>query len=182
DCHHSFGLDHTWSRVNVLKKLLELAGLDRRRIALAHVDLNKPEDYIAVVESFIKLINELGPIDRTPPIQKKLQGIYATVNNPRVRWVLGATLRRPWEEVYPGNQRNAMAFDKDFLGILKEEWMKARIANLLSTDKRFFDLKELSQSLKATKEDIMVGLQEMVKEGAISRVHKEGIAQYVMRL
>ncbi len=180
DCHHSFGLDHTWSRVNVLKKLLEFAGQDRRRIALAHVDLNKPEDYIVVVESFIKLINELGPIDRSPHVQEKIQGIYATVNNPRVRWVLGATLRRPWEEVYPGNQRNAMAFDKDFLGILKEEWVKSRIANLLSSDKRFFELKELSQSLKANKEDIIVGLQEMVKEGVVSRVHKEGVAQYIL--
>ena len=46
DCHHSFGLDHTWSRVNLIKKLLGFSGLDRRRIALAHVDLNQPEEYI----------------------------------------------------------------------------------------------------------------------------------------
>jgi heterodisulfide reductase subunit A len=133
-----------------------------------------------VAENFIKLINELGPIERTPHIQEKIQGIYDTVNKARVRWVLGATLRRPWEEVYPGNQRNAMAFDKDFLGILKEEWMKARIAQVLTVEKRFFDLKELSQNLKAKKEDIMSSLQEMVKEGVISRVHKEGIAQYIV--
>ena len=180
NCHHSYGLDHTWSRVNLIKKLLEFCGLDRRRIALGHLDLNQPEQYIILAESFIKLINELGPIERSPEVQEKLRGLYATVNNSRVRWVLGATLRRPWEEVYPGNQRNARAFDEDLLGILKEEWMKARIANLLSSDKRFFDLKELSQSLNANKEDIMDGLQEMVKEGAIRRVHKEGIAQYIV--
>jgi hypothetical protein len=163
-----------------MKKLLEFCGLDRRRIALGHLDLNQPEQYIVLAESFIKLINDLGPIERSPEVQEKLGGLYATVNNSRVRWVLGATLRRPWEEVYPGNQRNARAFDEDLLGILKEEWMKARIVNLLSSDKRFFDLKELSQSLKADKEDVMEGLQEMVKEGAIRRVHKEGIAQYIV--
>jgi len=27
----------------------------------------------------------------------------------------------------------------------------------------------------------MISLQEMVKEGVISRVHKEGIAQYIVR-
>ena len=155
DCHHCYGLDHTWSRVNLMKKLLEFCGLDRRRIALGHLDLNQPEQYVVLAESFIKLINELGPIERSPEVQEKLGGLYATVNNSRVRWVLGATLRRPWEEVYPGNQRNALAFDEDLLGILKEEWMKARIANLLNSDKRFFDLKELSQSLKANKEDVM---------------------------
>ena len=70
DCHHSYGLDHTWSRVNVMKKLLEFSGQDRRRIALAHVDLNKPEDYIAVADNFVRLINELGPIGRTPPFRE----------------------------------------------------------------------------------------------------------------
>ena len=181
DCHHSYGLDHTWSRVNLIKKLLNFCDLDRRRIALGHVDLNQPEEYIVLAESFIKLINELGPIERTPQVQEKLMGLYATVNNPRVRWVLGATLRRPWEEVYPGNQRNALSFDKDLLGILKEEWIKARIANLLSAQKRYFDLKELSQTLMADKEEVMMGLREMVNEGAVSRVHKEGIAQYIVR-
>jgi heterodisulfide reductase subunit A-like polyferredoxin/coenzyme F420-reducing hydrogenase delta subunit len=179
DCHHSYGLDHTWSRVNLMKKLLDFCGLDRRRIALGHVDLNQPEQYVTLVESFVKNISELGPIERSAHVQEKLMGLYTTVNNPRVRWVLGATLRRPWEEVYPGNQRNALSFDKDLLGILKEEWMKARIANLLSSDKRYFDLKQLSQNLKAKQEDIMGGLQEMVKEGVVSRVHKEGVAQYI---
>src|SRR4030042_6453507 len=41
-CHHSYGLDHTWSRSLMLKKLLELSGLERDRIALAHGDLNDP--------------------------------------------------------------------------------------------------------------------------------------------
>jgi heterodisulfide reductase subunit A len=181
DCHHSFGLDHTWSRINLLKKLLDFCGLDRRRIGLAHVDLNKPEEYVVLVESFIKLINEIGPIERTPHMQDMLRGIYSVVNNARVRWVLGATLRRPWEEVYPGNQRNALSFDRDFLGIVKEEWMKARIANLLTSENRVFELKEMSQNLKAKKDEVMASLQEMVKEGVITRVHKEGIAQYIVR-
>lgn len=84
-----------------IKKLLHFCGLDRRRIALAHADLNRPEEYIAAVESFVRQINELGPIDKTPATREKLTGIYDTVRNPRVRWVLGATLRRPWEETIP---------------------------------------------------------------------------------
>ncbi len=181
DCHHSFGLDHTWSRVNMIKKLLGFSGFDRRRIALAHVDLNQPEEYIASVESFIHLIKGLGPIEKTPLNQEKLAGIYATVNNARVRWVLGATLRRPWEEKYPGDQRNALSFDKDFLGILQEEFTKSRLNNLLSTEKRYFELKELAEVLKENKDTMIHGLQEMVNEGMISRVHRNGVAQYIMR-
>ncbi len=181
DCHHSFGLDHTWSRVTMLKKLLGLSGFDRRRIALAHVDLNQPEEYIAAVESFIHQIHDLGPIEKTPQNREKLSGIYATVNNARVRWVVGATLRRPWEEKYPGDQRNALSFDKDFLGILKEEFTKSRLNNLLSTEKRYFEIKELTETLQENKETMIHGLQEMVNEGMVSRVHRNGVAQYIIR-
>jgi heterodisulfide reductase subunit A2 len=181
DCHHSFGLDHTWSRVTMIKKLLSFSGFDRRRIALAHVDLNRPEDYIASVESFIQQINALGPIERTEANREKLAGIYATVNNARVRWVVGATLRRPWEETYPGDQRNALAFDKDFLGILKEEFTKSRLKNILSADKRYFELKELMDTLKWEKDSMIHSLQEMVNEGMITRIHRNGVAQYIMR-
>ncbi len=181
DCHHSFGLDHTWSRVNMIKKLLAFSGFDRRRIALAHVDLNQPEEYIATVESFIRQIHDLGPIEKTPQNREKLAGIYATVNNARVRWVVGATLRRPWEEKYPGDQRNALSFDKDFLGILKEEFTKSRLNNLLSAEKRYFEIKELTETLQENKETMIHGLQEMVNEGMISRVHRNGVAQYIIR-
>jgi len=180
-CHHSFGLDHTWSRVVMLKKLLHFSGLDRRRIALAHADLNHPEEYIAAVESFVRQINEMGPIEKNESNREKLAGIYATVNNARVRWVVGATLRRPWEETYPGDQRNALAFDKDFLGILKEEFTKSRITNLMKSQPRYFELKEMAELLKIDRETLGFSLQEMVKEGMISRVHRDGVAQYIMR-
>jgi heterodisulfide reductase subunit A-like polyferredoxin/coenzyme F420-reducing hydrogenase delta subunit len=180
-CHHSFGLDHTWSRVVMLKKLLHFSGLDRRRIALAHADLNHPEEYIAAVESFVRQINEMGPIEKNESNREKLAGIYATVNNARVRWVVGATLRRPWEETYPGDQRNALAFDKDFLGILKEEFAKSRITNLLKSQPRYFELKEMAELIKIDRETLGFSLQEMVKEGMISRVHRDGVAQYIMR-
>jgi heterodisulfide reductase subunit A2 len=66
ECHHSYGLDHTWSRVWVLKKLLALCGLERERIALAHSDITQPEEYINTVESFLKTMDRFGPIQRDP--------------------------------------------------------------------------------------------------------------------
>ncbi len=181
DCHHSYGLDHTWSRVNLMKKLLALCGFDRRRIALAHADLNEPEEYIATVESFVGLMAQLGPIERNQENREKLQGLYGTVNNARVRWVLGASLRRPWEEVYPGNQRNALTFDKDFMGVISEEFIRARVANLLASEPRPFQLEELADTLHEDEAPVMESLREMVGEGVIGRMHKDGVAQYVLR-
>ncbi|RJX35012.1 MAG: hydrogenase iron-sulfur subunit [Desulfarculus sp.] len=181
DCHHSYGLDHTWSRVNLLKKLLALCGFDRRRIALAHADLNEPEEYIRTAEAFVSQVAALGPIERTPDNLEKLRGLYSTVNNARVRWVLGASLRRPWEDVYPGNQRNALIFDRDFMGVLSEEFIRARVANLLSSEHRPFQLSELAAALKEDEAPVMESLREMVGEGLIGRMHKDGVAHYVLR-
>ncbi len=181
-CHHSYGLDHTWSRVNLVKKLLHLCGFDRRRIALAHADLNEPREYIETVESFLGMVADLGPIERTPENLEKLQGIYDTVNNPRVRWVLGASLRRPWEEVYPGNQRNALTFDRDLTGIVSEEFIRARVAKVLQREQKPLPLRQLAQTIKEDEDQVRESLREMVAEGAIGRVHKDGVAHYVMRV
>ncbi len=181
ECHHSYGVDHTWSRVNMIRKLLEFSGMDRRRVALAHSDLNQPEEYIKTVESFERLMAELGPIEQTPENLEKLQGIYATVNNPRVRWVIGATMRRPWEDVYPGNQRNALAFDQDLLGILMEEFVRERVTRILQTEKRPMKLPELAGAIKEEPELVRESLHEMVSEGVIGRLHKDGVAYYVLR-
>jgi hypothetical protein len=78
------------------------------------VDLNKPEDHRGGGELY-QAIN--GWVPNGPQVQER-PGDYATVNTPGPRsWghltaSLGGNLS--------GNQRNAMAFDEDFLGILKE--------------------------------------------------------------
>ena len=69
ECHHSYGIDHTWSRVWVLKKLLSLCGLERERIALAHSDIIKPDQFVTTVESFMKTMAALGPIRRDAETQ-----------------------------------------------------------------------------------------------------------------
>jgi heterodisulfide reductase subunit A-like polyferredoxin/coenzyme F420-reducing hydrogenase delta subunit len=181
ECHHSYGVDHTWARVNLVKKLLGLCGLDRRRIALAHADLNQPGQYIRAVEAFVRLMNELGPMERDPLTLERLQGLYDTVNNARVRWVLGAGLRRPWEEVYPGDQRNAMSFDKSFMDVVGEEYVGVRMAQLMRRQSRPMVLGELSQSLREDEATLVDKLREMVSEGLITRTHKDGVAHYSLR-
>lgn len=181
DCHHSFGVDHTWSRVTLIRKLLTVCGIDRRRIAMAHVDLNNPQQYIQAVNSFAELIAKLGPIPKDPETREKLQGMYDTVNNDRVRWVLGASLRRPWEEVYPGDQRHALAYDQDMVAVVREEYTKARLVSTLQGKPEPLGIGELAALLKEDEARLVPNLREMVSEGVITRVHKDGVAHYTMR-
>lgn len=179
ECHHSYGLDHTWSRILLIKKLLTLCGLDRSRISLAHSDMNKPEQFVNTVNSFMAHMDRLGPIDRSGAASDRLKAMYDALKNSRVRWVLGAGLRRPDETHYPSDQRNALAFDETLTDILSEEYIKVRVANLLKTKKELMNLKDISHALEADPSPILTGLQELTGEGLISRIYKDRSPYYI---
>jgi coenzyme F420-reducing hydrogenase delta subunit/ferredoxin len=180
DCHHSFGVDHAWSRVNLMKKLFTLCGFERGRIALAHADLNRPEEFIHTVESFSRMMKTFGGgIEKTPENQSKLRSIYRLVKyNSRVRLLLSSGLRRPWEKTYRGDQRFALAYDKsDFMEALKEEFLKARLEDFLISEKKPLGLQELADAV--SEDNIREQLDELITEGIINRSYKKGKPFYI---
>ena len=181
ECHHSYGIDHTWSRVLLIKKLFSLIGLERDRIALAHADLNKPEEYVKTVNSFVSKIDQLGPIQRDSVMKTKIQDLYDTLKNPRVRWVLGASLRRPWETTYPADQRNAMAYDETLSDVLMEEFVRTRIVNLLKFQRQVINLDEITHTLGEERRKIQSCLSELSKEGMVSRIFKDRMPYYTIQ-
>jgi len=170
ECHHSYGIDHTWSRVWVLKKLLDLCGLERDRIALAHSDITKPERFVGTVESFCKTMDTLGPINRDAETQSRLQSLYDTLHGYRVRWVLGVSLRRPWETSYPMHMPNPAAYDRTLTEIVTEEFFRARVRNLLRVKGKSLQLADITQTLRVDEERAHDYLKDMGHEGLISIV------------
>ena len=181
-CHHSFGVDHAWSRVNLLKKLFSLCGFDRRRIVLAHADMNQPEEFIRTVENFTKTIAELGPLEKNSENQSKLRSIYRLVkSNSRIRLLLSSGLRRPWETTYRGDQQYALEYDRsDFSNALKEEFIKARLEEMIVAEQRPFDIKELITAISEEKDCVVAQINEMVSEGIIDLSHKDGKPFYTI--
>jgi heterodisulfide reductase subunit A2 len=168
ECHHSYGIDHTWSRVWVLKKLLSLCGLERERIALAHSDITKPDQFVSTVESFMKTMTQLGPINRNTEIQSKLQAIYDALKVSRVRWVLGVSLRRPWETAYPSHMPNPAAYDHTLTDILTEEFFRARVSNLMRQQGKLLQLQDITEALEVDETQAHEYLKDMGYEGQIS--------------
>jgi heterodisulfide reductase subunit A len=177
-CHHSYGLDHTWARSLMLKKLLELSGLERERISLAHGDLNDPLQLARTVDCFVSTIDRLGPITRDQQTQAKIQALYDTLHNARVRWVLGASLRRPWETSYPTDQRHAMEYDMTLTDVITEEFCRTRITNLLKQEARVMQLEEVVDTLEVDKKRAVECLKDLSGEGIISRIFKDRVPYY----
>lgn len=179
ECHHSYGLDHAWSRVNLVKKLLTLCGFDRRRIALAHADLNKPEEFVITVESFSKIINHLGPLETSSEDSAKLASMYHLSRyNSRIRFLLSASLRRPWEKTYRGDQKHGLDFDQDFASVLTEELLQTRVIRLMGSEKRAFSISELAGKLGENEDNIGERLWDMAYEGVVDRTFKNHQAFY----
>lgn len=181
ECHHSYGLDHTWSRVLLVRKLLTLIGLERDRIALAHIDLNRPEQLAKTVNRFMAMMDEIGPINRDYAMMTKIRDLYDTLNNSRVRWVLGASLRRPWETIYPADQRNALAFDETFSDVVIEEFLRIRLVNYLRSEGKVIHLKDIVTSLGEEKQRVLLCLKDLSDEGMISRIYKDRIPYYTLQ-
>jgi coenzyme F420-reducing hydrogenase delta subunit/ferredoxin len=170
ECHHSYGLDHSWSRVWVLKKLLELCGLDRERICLAHSDITRPEQFVRTVGSFLKTMAAMEPITRDAHTQAKLQALYDALHVYRVRWVLGVSLRRPWETTYPMHMPNPQAYDRTLTDILTEEFFRARVQNLIRLRGKSLLLEDISAALGMDETLAHDYLKDMGHEGRVSIV------------
>ena len=168
ECHHSYGIDHTWSRVWVLKKLLSLCSLKRERIALAHSDITQPDQFVTTVESFMQTMAALGPINRDAETRSKLQALHDTLQVSRVRWVLGVSLRRPWETAYPSHMPNPAAYDHTLTEILTEEFFRARVKNLMRQKGKLLQLNDITQSLGVDEAQAHEYLKDMGYEGQIA--------------
>ena len=171
-CHYHYGVDHCWYRVNAMKKLLSLAGLERRRLAIGYVEVNEPEAFVRMVESHMDTLDKLPPLPQDDKTKARLWAIHATLHRPRVRWVLGTSLRRPAEKEFPGSQFNAVDADETMLEVLKEEFQAARILKALHDQP--LNPPGIARAMDEPVKNITPLLPDMAKEGRIALKGWEG--------
>lgn len=180
-CHYSIGIDHCWVRVNAVKKLFSLAGLERDRIGLGYVGTNEPEAFVRIVESFVRTINQLKPIKKDKAILNKLTALHDTLYCARVRWILGVRLKRPNEEHYTRDQRNAVEFDGIMSEILSEEYLAAQIISTLKSNDKPLNPHDIARAIDENIHKVTTALLELIKERRI--VHygwKDGYPLYTV--
>jgi len=69
DCHYSEGNFYARRRLEVLKKFLEILGLDERRFEYTWVSASEGQRWQEVVRKFTERIHELGPAPKINPEQ-----------------------------------------------------------------------------------------------------------------
>ena len=171
-CSYGYGVDHTWHRVDLMKKLLAMCGVERQRIALGYVDVNQPEAFVRLTEAFLDQLNDMGPLDCSEDQKKKLLAAHVTMHRPRVRWVLGVCLRRPSEKEFPGDRYHAIDFDETIQEMLREEYLAARIIGALSDGP--LNPPGIAQALGEDSAEVSPVLNELLRDNRLIRQRWEG--------
>jgi coenzyme F420-reducing hydrogenase delta subunit len=171
-CHYGISVDHAWHRVDLMKKLLAMCGLERKRIALGYVDVNQPEAFMRLTEAFLDNLDDMGPLDRSEDQKKKLLAAHTIMHRSRVRWFLGVGLRRPSEKQFPGDQHNAVDFDESMQDLLREEYLAARIVGALSEGP--LNPPAIARALEEQAATVAPVLNELLRDDRIVRQRWEG--------
>jgi coenzyme F420-reducing hydrogenase delta subunit len=61
DCHYATGNHHTQVKVQLMEKLLDAAGFDRRRLRLDWVSAAEGQRFSEVMKDFVGELKQLGP-------------------------------------------------------------------------------------------------------------------------
>jgi hypothetical protein len=61
-------------------------------------------------------------------------------------WVLGVSLRRPWEAAYPSHMPNPAAYDHTLTEILTEEFFRARVKTLMRQQGKLLQMNDITQA------------------------------------
>ena len=85
-----------------------------------------------------------------------------------MRWVLGVSLRRPWETAYPSHMPNPAAYDHTLTEILTEEFFRARVKNLLRRQGKLLQLHDITQALGVGEVQAHEYLKDMGYEAQIA--------------
>ena len=125
-----------------------------------------------MVESHLDTLEKLPPLPQDDKTKAKLWAIHATMHHPRVRWVLGTSLRRPNEKEFPGSQSNAVETDEIMLEVLKEEFLAAKILKALSEQR--LNPPGIAKVIEEKVELVSSLLTDMAKEGRITLKCWEG--------
>jgi coenzyme F420-reducing hydrogenase delta subunit len=61
DCHYITGNYHTMNKLDMTKKLMEMAGIDKRRVRLEWISASEGQRFANIMKDFIDEIKQIGP-------------------------------------------------------------------------------------------------------------------------
>jgi F420-non-reducing hydrogenase iron-sulfur subunit len=165
DCHYLTGNYQAEKKINLTRKLLNMAGIDSERLLLDWVSAGEGERFSQVVRQFIEKIRNLGPFPLDQEMKGKLQAVRASLEGEKIRWMVGKgpelmEMENVYKERVPKERLEEL-----IEATIRDELVKNRIVQLVEI--KPITATEISQTLNLKLKDTLSYLVSLVGEGKI---------------
>lgn len=155
DCHYISGNFYTEKRVEMMKKLLELAGMDPNRVRLEWVSASEGEKFANVVTEFVDQVKEMGPpgVSEDAKLKERLEAAIEAAKYFRLKVLSGKNIKLTEK----GNVYGDMVKTDEFNSIMEkatvDEYERSLILQL--TKSEAFSVKELAKEIGKSPEETL---------------------------
>jgi coenzyme F420-reducing hydrogenase delta subunit len=180
DCHYLTGNYHAERKMNRLKKLLEVVGMATERLYLDWVSAAEGARFSQIVDSFTERIRQEGPLDKDHSLLQRLHAAELTVQNERVRWLLGSELDLVEEGNVYGEKIPIEELDAVTDEVITDEFSKSWLTLIL--EEKPVSVREMTAITGLSVETISSYLTELEEAGEVYLHGFEGrAAKYIKR-
>jgi len=175
DCHYISGNYFTVKRFDLMKKLIQAAGLEPGRIRLEWVSASEGEKFSKVVTSFTNEIKALGPtpVKSNPQIKKNLLAAEKAAKNFR----LTALTSKEYVIETKGNVYGKKTDEATLKALVErtadEEYERALILTL--TVDKSQSVKDLAGAMNVPTDRVLEHIVELRKNNLIAMEHGHGL-------
>jgi coenzyme F420-reducing hydrogenase delta subunit len=165
DCHYLTGNYQAEKKINLTRKLLNMAAIDSERLLLDWVSAGEGERFSQVVRQFIEKIRTLGPFPLDAEMKGKLKAVGASLEGEKIRWMVGKgpelmEMENVYKERVPKERLEEL-----IEATIRDELVKNRIVQLVEI--KPVTAAEISQTLNLKLKDTLSYLVSLVGEGKI---------------
>jgi F420-non-reducing hydrogenase iron-sulfur subunit len=165
DCHYLTGNYQAEKKINLTRKLLDMAGVESERLVLDWVSAGEGERFSQVVRQFVEKIRGLGPFILNEDSKGRLQAVKASLEGEKIRWMVGKGPELMEKENVYHEHLSKEKLDATIEATVRDELIKNRIIALVES--KPLAAVEISQTLSLRLNEILSYLVSLVGEGKI---------------
>jgi coenzyme F420-reducing hydrogenase delta subunit len=165
DCHYLTGNFQAEKKIDLTRKLFEMAGIGSERILLDWVSAGEGERFAQIVRQFVEKMRQLGPFAPDREMREKLHAIQASLNGEKLRWMVGKGPELLEKENVYGERLPREKVEGAIEETIRDEFIKNRIISLIET--KSLAAAEISRDLNLKLAEALSYLVSLVGEGRI---------------
>jgi len=174
DCHYITGNFHTEKRVRLMKKLLEDAGIDPKRLRLEWVSASEGEKFSKVVTEFTEQVKNLGPsqVKKDAILRARASAADGASETFRLKALVGKEFGLEKNGNVYGQKLEQTELEKLIDLATKDEFERSLILELSKEKPR--SVKELGKIMDVPTDRVLRHIVVLRQKNMIAMEHPEG--------